>query len=213
MNKRFALLAALAAVALGASPSQAQTYGQYGGAAPIPSGSHLTGVYLNASDNLFGVLGQLRLSFYPGVDFGFQGGLARASFGSTNRTTLRLGTDLKARVRQAGQTGPLDMAMGAHLGVETGDGYDILRLGPTFSVSAPVPFGQNSLFVPYASLGISFNRLDTQFGQTSDFGYPLRFGGELKFAPQISFLAEMQINIHDDINDSVEAAAGVNLPF
>jgi opacity protein-like surface antigen len=210
---KFLAPAAFAALALVAMPAQAQTYGQYGGAAPIPSGSHLTGVYLNASDNLFGVLGQLRLSFYPGVDFGFQGGLARSTFGATNRTTLRLGTDLKARVRQAGQTGPLDMALGAHLGVETGDGYDILRLGPTFSVSLPVPFGQNNMLVPYGGIGISFSRLDTQLGQTSDFGYPLRFGGEVRFMPQFRFLAEMQINVHDDINDSVEAAAGVNLPF
>ena len=62
-------------------------------------------------------------------------------------------------------------------------------------------------------IGINFNRLDTQLGQTSDFGYPLRFGGELRFMPEFRFIAEMQINIHDDINDSVEAAAGINLPF
>jgi opacity protein-like surface antigen len=211
--KNFFALAVLVALPLGAMSAQAQTYGQYGGAAPIPSASHLTGVYLNASDNLFGVLGQLRLSFYPGVDFGFQGGIARTTFGSNNRTTLRLGTDFKARIRQAGQNGPFDMAMGANLGVETGDGYDILRLGPTFSISTPVPFGQNSMFVPYAGIGISFNRLDTQLGQTTDFGYPLRMGGELRFMPEFRFMAEMQINIHDDINDSVEAAAGINLPF
>lgn len=205
----FAVLAA----AVGAAPARAQTYGQYGGAAPIPSGTHLTGFYLNASDNLFGVLGQLRLSFYPGVDFGFQGGLARTTFGDNSRTTLRLGTDIKMRMREAGEAGPVDMAMGAHLGVETGDGYDILRIGPTFSVSAPVAFGQNSMFVPYGGLGISFNRLDTQLGVESDFAYPLRLGGEMRFMPQVRFLAEIQINIHDDINDSVEAAAGVNLPF
>lgn len=211
--KKVTTLAVLAALALGAMPAQAQTYGQYGGAAPIPSGSHLTGVYLNASDNLFGVLGQLRLSFYPGVDFGFQGGIARTTFGDNSRTTLRLGTDIKSRFRQAGTSGPLDMAFGANLGVETGDGYDILRLGPTLSISLPVAFGQNSMFVPYAGLGIGFSRLDTQLGQTTDFGYPLRLGGELRFMPQFRFMAEMQINIHDDINDSVEAAAGVNLPF
>jgi opacity protein-like surface antigen len=211
--KKVTTLAVLAALALGAMPAGAQTYGQYGGAAPIPSASHLTGVYLNASDNLFGILGQLRLSFYPGVDFGFQGGIARTTFGDNSRTTLRLGTDIKSRFRQAGTDGPVDMAFGANLGVETGDGYDILRLGPTLSVSVPVPFGQNSMFVPYAGLGIGFSRLDTQLGQSTDFGFPLRLGGELRFMPQFRVMAEMQINIHDDINDSVEAAAGVNLPF
>ena len=52
----------------------AQVFGQYMGAEIVPVGGHLFGGYLQASQDQLGLLGQLRLSFYPGVDFGFHGG-------------------------------------------------------------------------------------------------------------------------------------------
>jgi hypothetical protein len=214
VKRSLALGLAVALTAFAAAPAAAQSYGQYGGAVPIPSGSHLTGLYLNASENLFGFIGQLRLSFYPGVDFGFQGGLMRNTTGDGNRTTLRLGTDLKAQVA-GGPSAVLDLALGGHLGAEIGDGYDILRLGPTLVASTDVPFGQNGAFIPYAGLGVTYSRLDADAGDTSDYSFPFRLGGEVRFVPELRFITELQFNLGADelLNDNFEVAAGVNLPF
>ena len=57
----------------------AQVFGQYTGANPLEPNQHLFGAYLHTSDSVLGAVGQLRLSFFPGIDFGFQGGGLLAS--------------------------------------------------------------------------------------------------------------------------------------
>src|SRR5258705_6644118 len=66
----------VAALFCGSGAAFAQVPGQFTGAEILPVNAHMYGGYLVASNNVVGGLAQLRLSFYPGVDFGFQGGLA-----------------------------------------------------------------------------------------------------------------------------------------
>jgi hypothetical protein len=206
------LLSALGLVAF-APVAGAQSFGQYGGADPLPVNARVFGVYLNASDRVIGIMSQLRLSFYPGVDFGFQGGIARTDAGSSDRTTLRLGGDLKGIVSRAGEQGPLDVAIGGHLGVEVGDNFNILHLGPNVVASRATPIGDSGSLVPYASLGIKFARVSAGESDQSDFSFPIRAGIELRTMPEFRFIAELQANIGDDFNDDIGLVAGVNLPF
>ena len=54
------------------------------------------------------------MSFYPDVDFGFQGGLSRQQFESSDRTTVNaLGADLKYAVAKPSERLPLAIAIGA----------------------------------------------------------------------------------------------------
>ena len=100
----FAILAMLALPAT----ASAQVYGQFGNTNPVPVNGRVAGAYVQSSENVLAMLAQLRLSFYPSVDFGFMGGFARQDYGTDNRTTLRLGSDLKYQVVApvAGQTSP-----------------------------------------------------------------------------------------------------------
>jgi hypothetical protein len=202
----FALLAA-------APAAHAQSFGQYGGAETIPVNARVFGAYLNASDHVIGIMSQLRLSFYPGVDFGFQGGLARTDTGPSDRTTLRLGADLKGLVSRARADGPFDVSVGGHLGVEVGDNYNVLHLGPAVTVSRVVAMGDGGGLVPYAGLGLKFTRVSAGDSDASDFSFPLRLGAELRAMPEFRFVAELQANIGDDFNDDIGLVAGVNLPF
>ena len=93
MTKTLATLA-LAGMLLPATAG-AQAFGQFTAAQTLPVNGHLAGGYIQSSSSQLGVLGQLRLSFYPGVDFGFQGGFSRHDYAGGDRTTLSLGTDLK----------------------------------------------------------------------------------------------------------------------
>jgi hypothetical protein len=213
LKRLLVILSCALALPMLAPQAAAQSFGQYGGADPLPVNGRLFGVYLNASDSVVGILGQLRLSFYPGIDFGFQGGLARADNGASDRTTLRLGGDLKGLFSRAGEQGPLDLAVGGHLGVEVGDSYNVLRLGPNLVASRALPVGENGAVVPYGSLGLMFSRVSAGAADESDFSFPMRAGIEVRAMPEFRFLAELQVSIGDDFNDDVGLAAGINLPF
>ena len=72
-----------------ASPASAQVFGTFASADILPINAHQVGFYLQASDRTLSGLAQLRLSMYPGLDFGFQGGLARVSWEGNDIVTLR----------------------------------------------------------------------------------------------------------------------------
>lgn len=209
---RFFLLSLLAALTL-APTARAQTFGTFGGAEALPVNARLFGGYLHANDAVVGALAQLRLSFYPGVDFGFQGGIARTDGVDNDETTLRIGGDLKGQFAHAGEEGFLDMAVGGHLGVDIGDGYNVLRLGPTVIASRTLAMGEHGGFVPYASLGLTFTRISAGDFDDSDFSFPLRAGAEFRVNQAFRFLAELQVSLGDAIDDDIGLAAGVNLPF
>jgi hypothetical protein len=189
--------------------ARAQVFGQYMGAEIVPVGGHLFGGYLQASQDQLGLLGQLRLSFYPGVDFGFHGGLTRIQVGSGDRTSVRIGSDVKF---QLAARGSMLIAAGGALGVETGDDFSVLTIGPTVVVSQKFPMGSGGI-TPYGGLGLLFSNLDVLGEQDTDFSVPFRFGAEFEMAPELKIVTEIQLRASDQVNDDFSLAIGVNLPF
>ncbi|HEY3215907.1 MAG TPA: hypothetical protein VGK93_05400 [Candidatus Eisenbacteria bacterium] len=212
--RRF-LAAALTALATAVFPvlGHAQVFGQYTPAETVPVNGHLLGAYLNASENFFGLLTQLRLSFYPDVDFGFQGGLTRIDFQGTDATTVRLGADFKYLAVRAAQGFPVDLAVGAGLGVETGDNISVLSLGPSLVVSRNLAIGSSAGVTPFFGLGLLFSNLDVLDHETTDFSVPFRVGSEFRMSQDLRLGVELQFRIKDDFNDDVSFVTGVNIPF
>jgi hypothetical protein len=208
--KRFRIGLLIVAVCLAPRPAGAQAYGQFTGAECVPMGGHLFGGYVEASSNTLGLLAQLRLSFYPHVDFGFLGGLTRTDIGDGNVTTLRLGTDLKCQVVHAG---PADLSLGGALGVETGDNIHLLTVGPTVVASRAYGPPTGAGITPYAGLGLLFTNAEIHKHESTDFSIPFRFGAEFRLAPEVRLMAELQLRASDEINDDVYFVTGVNLPF
>ncbi len=203
-----------AALLLAVAPrAHAQVFGQYAGAETVPMNGHLFGGYLNASQNVVGLSAQLRLSFYPNIDFGFQGGLSRINVAeSKDRTVLRMATDVKFLVAKASEARHFDLALDGAIGVESGDNYQIIALGP--SLVASRTYGSPTRGVtPYASVGLLFSNLDVADLHTTDTSVPLRGGAEWRVAPGVALTGEIQLRIGDDFNDDVGFSGGVHLPF
>ena len=211
-----ALAAALLAAALGgALPARAQVFGQFTDAVTVPMNGHVFGAYLNASENVTGGLAQLRLSFYPNIDFGFHGGLTRLDPGNApdKLTTLRLGADVRWQVAQASQGSAMDVAVGGALGVETAANYKVISLGPSVVTSRRLGGGGHGGIVPYAGLALHFSSRDAFAKEDSYISVPLRLGMEAWVAPEVRIVAELQLFVSDPYTDDVGFAAGVNLPF
>ena len=219
--KKLPLLALLLA---GLVPSaHAQVFGQYTPAGILPVNSRLGGAYVDFSENAVGLLAQLRLSFYPNVDFGFQGGLSRLdlethsketdTWQTSRKTSLRLATDVRFGVARASASQPVDLAVGGGLGVETSDNYTLLRLGPSVVASRSFTFSNNASVAPYAGLMLLFSSQSLGGESATDFSLPARLGAELRSIPGVSLTAEIQLRIADDFYDHTGFSAGVNLPF
>lgn len=193
-----------------ATPAGAQAFGQFMGAEPLAPNARLFGGYIHSSQNESGLLGQLRLSFYPEVDFGFQGGLVRRDLGIGDRTTLRLGGDFKVRVAKPTDQRPVSIAIGGVLGVETGDEVNILTLGPTVTGSRAFTNGH---VTPYARAGIAFTKLSIASFDDTDISVPIRLGADFRLNAALGLVFEIQANLGDRLNDDLGIAGGVNLPF
>jgi hypothetical protein len=213
MNRIVVAAATLAAVLAAASPARAQVFGQLVSAEIMPTGAHQAGFYLNASDRVLGGLAQLRLSFYPSVDFGFQGGLARVTWEGTDRTTLRLGADIRAGLAHSGEGFPLDISAGGALGVETSDNYHVLTLMPTAVASRSFMVGTSGSISPYLGLGISFQSVDATSTNQSYLSLPTRVGADFQVMPGMRLTGEMQFPVGGGFNQSFGVATGVNLAF
>ena len=213
MKRILGAAALLAAALLNPVSATAQVFGQLNSAEVLALNGHQAGFYLDAGDNTLGGLAQLRLSLYPGIDFGFQGGLARVTWQGADRTTLRLGSDLRAAIAHSGEGFPFDIAVGGGLGVETSDNYHVLTLMPSAVMSHSYGVGQNGSISPYLGLGISFANVDAGTTQQTFLSLPLRLGAEFHVMPGMSLSAEMRIPIGDGFNDSFGLITGVNLPF
>lgn len=212
MKKQHAVVLALA-VLISSSPARAQVHGQFTGAETVPMSGHLFGGYLYTSENVLGLLAQLRLSFYPNVDFGFQGGIARQDFGTSHRTTLRLGTGLKIKLTEPTAQLPVATAFAADLAVETGDNFHVLTIAPGVIASRNFAMGQSGGVTPYGRLGFALAQFDIGDRNDSDLSWPVRLGAEFRLAPELRLAAELQLNLDDSLNDNVGFGAGVNLPF
>jgi len=210
---RVRLVALLGFALVCPDPARAQAFGQFTGAEPLAVNGRLFGAYLESSNNVLGLMSQLRLSFYPGVDFGFRGGLARLDFKGGDRTALRLGTDLKIAVVKPTESYPYSIAVGGALGVETGDDYNILSLGPTAVCSRSFSMGNGGGITPYVSVGLDFSNIDVPPTNETDLSVPVRGGAEFWVSPEIRFMAELQLQLSDSFRDDFGFSAGVNLPF
>lgn len=211
--KRLCAIALAAAGIAVALPARAQTFGQFTSAEILPTNGRLFGAYVVASESVASLLGHLRLSFYPGIDFGFQGGLSRQDFPSGDRTTLRLGTDFKVGVRQQSESMPVAISVGGGLSVETGDNFSVLSLGPMAVVSHAFPTSERTSITPYAGLGMAFTNIDVGDTSDNDVSFPLRVGAEFGVMPGMSLMGEMQFNLSDSFGDDFGFSAGVNMPF
>jgi opacity protein-like surface antigen len=212
LKKPHVLVIALGALLTSWSPASAQVYGQFTGAQTVANGGRMFGAYLVSSENVLGVLGQLRLSFYPNVDFGFVGGISRIDTEAGNRTTLRLGTGLKVMISDSSATLPVAIALVGDLGIETGDDFHVLSVAPAIVASRGFGMGSSS-FTPYARAGITISNVDLGDISESDVSFPLHIGAEFMLAQQLRLAAEIQLHLDDDFGDDVGVAAGVNLPF
>jgi len=197
---------------VGARGAGAQAFGQLTGAEVLPVSSHMFGGYLNASDHLLGLFAQLRMSFYPGIDFGFQGGVTRVEMGDSDVSVIRVGGDLKVQVAKVGSL-PFDLSLGGALGIETGDDISVFGIGPTAVASRSFSMGANGALVPYAGIGLLVQQ--TELGSEDDSGVsvPLRLGSEFRFSPEFRMLLEFDFFLNDDFHDDVGLVTGVNLPF
>jgi hypothetical protein len=211
--KKLLLLALLAASLAPVPAARAQVFGQYAPAEILPVNARLGGAYVNFSENVVGALGQLRMSFYPNVDFGFQGGLARIDLPRTTKTALRLGADLRFAVAKATTEHPLDVAVGAALGVDTSDKYSVFRIGPSVVVSRTFPFSNTSSVAPYAGTMLCLSNWDADPDTGTDFSVPVRLGAELRAVPGLRITAEFQLRLGDDFDDRTAFSAGLNIPF
>jgi len=210
--KRLMLFAAALALAAAPTTARAQVFGQFTGATVLPPNGHMVGGYLVSSSSMLGLMGQLRLSFYPGVDFGFQGGLSRMDRDQGNRTLVQVGTDVKVALLRAGDQQPFDIAAGGGLGIHVGDNYSALTLGPTIVASRTWHRGTTGEISPYVGLGFAFSSVNSDQTKT-DFSTPLRVGSEFGLSPVARIVTEFEFRLGDDFNDDVGFSAGVNLPF
>lgn len=213
MRRCIVIAAAALALAGWSAPAAAQVFGQFGSARPVPLSGHEFGGYVEFSENLLGFLGQLRLSFHPGVDFGFQGGVGRYDNGGSDVTTARLGTDIKYLAASTDQGFPVDLAIGAAIGLETGDDLSLLSLGPAVVASRALGNPADARVVPYASLALLFSQADDGISDSNDVTAPLRLGAEINMGPALRALAELKLMIGDSYQDDVSLLAGIKTSF
>jgi len=196
-----------------AVPAHAQSIGQFGGAGTLPLMGHAFGTYVDASSHVVGFVSQLRLCFYPGVDFGFQGGLKRFDTLGADRTALRLGTDFKVVAARTSATIPVDVAIGGGLAVETGDDLSVLTLGPTVVASRAFPAGAAGAVEPYAAASVGYTSVDAPGKDDTGLQLPLRVGVELRFAPDLRFVMELQQRLGTFYGDRGSISLGTTFPF
>jgi hypothetical protein len=205
-------VAALLFAAL-APPAVAQVFGQFGGAEPVAVDHRLFGAYAGFSTNQSDFLGQLRLSFYPGVDFGFQGGLARLSAAGHSRTTILLGGDLKAQVASRSATFPVDLALGGTLGLSSADQFSQLAIGPIAIASITHELSSNAALIPYGGAALLFTRNDIGTENSTDVSLQLRFGLEARPNPDFRIVLELQAPMSDPVDKHPKMVLGANFPF
>jgi len=208
--KRFFPIVAAAALAA-ACPAFAQVHGAFSEARVVPVNGRLGGAYLQFDQHSASLMGQLRLSFYPSLDFGFFGGLSRIDVANNTRTSVRLGGDFRGQIATQGETFPLNISLGGGLGLESADNFTILSVGPQVSLSRALDF--SGKWLGYAGASLLLSRVDVGTGNDTDTSFPVRFGMEFRPNPDLRLLAEAQLAVSDEIRDDLAITAGVLFPF
>lgn len=207
------LIGVAAASFLACGIAHAQSPGPFTTAQILPVNGHFAGGYLKTSDSEISLLSQLRLSFYPGIDFGFQGGFSRLDGGSSSTGALRIGSDVRFGLARTSQGAKVDFALGGGFGVDVGDSYTLLSVGPTAYASVPFAVGGRATLSPYAVTGISFNHANVSNVNHNQVTIPINLGLELRPSTAMALALELQLRPADDYRDDVGLAFGVNLPF
>jgi hypothetical protein len=208
-----AIAAVAAALSILPHAAGAQIFGQYAGAETLPVNGRLFGAYLETSDHVLGALGQLRLSFFPDVDFGIQAGLSRLSLESGDRTTVRIGIDVKTPVVHADASSPYTVAVGGAIGIETSDEYSALTIAPEAVGSRSFPMGGSVELSPYLGARIAFGRSSVRGISDTNLSVPIFLGSELQITTATRLVVELQLLPGNTAPDHFKAIAGANFPF
>lgn len=213
MRKHAFLLIVLAAGTLLAPAARAQVFGQFGGAVPLGLNARLFGAYASFTKSESELLGQLRLSFHPNIDFGFQGGLARVSVLDRSRTSVKVGGDLKGLIGRRSESMPFDLSIGAALGISSAEDFNLLSVGPQVVASRTFGAPGRANLTGYAGALLLFTRSDLDNANDNDVSLPLRFGAELSPILDLRVVAELQVAVSDRISDDLKLTLGANFPF
>jgi opacity protein-like surface antigen len=207
--KRLLLTAAL--ITCAASPAIAQIHGALSEARVVPVNSRLGGAYLQFDKNSASLMGQLRLSFYPNIDFGFLGGLSRIDVDNNTRTSVRLGGDFRGQVATQGTAFPLNVSLGGAIGVESADNFTILAVGPQVVFSRA--FDGAGKWLGYGGASLLMSRFDVGAKSDTDTSFPIRAGFEFRPNADLRILTEAQLAVSDEIRDDFSLTLGVLFPF
>ena len=214
MLRRIATLALIAAPAL-LFPlrSHAQTFGMFTGGSVLPmNGKALTGA-IEFSGDLFAPMGQLRLSFQPNMDFGFQGGLGFYNFDGNDQTSVRLGADFKAKVASQDAEFAVDIVLGAGIGIENADDLNVLRIGPSVVASRAIGSLEDPKARPFIGAQILFERDDIGDENESGIMVPFHLGSEFRLGQGLKLCGEFQFRVGNEFGDDWAFTTGITTDF
>lgn len=211
MNRLVASCAALLLAC--AAPAYAQIDGQLSTAVPVAVDQRLFGLHGGFSTRQSDLYGQLRLCFYPGLDFGFHGGLAHLSAYGRMRTVLVMGGDLKTLVARRTDTFPVDIALGGAIGVGNAQGFGVMGMGPLAVASRAYSVGDDDAFTPYGGVALLFSRSNIDDTDGTAVSLQLRLGAEYRPNPDVRFVIEVQTPTSDPIDRHPKLLVGANFPF
>jgi opacity protein-like surface antigen len=209
--KRLLAPALALAIACAASPALAQVYGILSDAKVVPVNGHLGGGYLQFDKSSATLMGQLRLSLYPNMDFGFVGGLSRLDIENDTKSSVRLATDFRGQIANQDASFPMSITLGAAIALESADGFSLLSVGPTAAASRVLDQANQWTATFGASLLLSRSEIDGN--RNTDTSMPLRLG--LQYAPNsdLRIMSEAQLAVSDEIRDDFSFTLGVLFPF
>lgn len=200
----------LALLAFAPAAAHAEVFGQWTSARTLPMNAHSFGAQLEMSRHSVGLLSNLRLSLYPDVDFGFQGGFSRVQLEGNDVATVRLAADFRVQAMRAGDTAPLDLSLGAFIGLESGDRLGRLVVGPSLVASRGVTMSGKERLVPYLGLQARFTQFEYRGVQRDDFSVPIRLGCVFPVVQGFRISGEAQFRISEDIDDHEAFGIGVD---
>lgn len=211
MKRPFVPSLALSLLVFWAAPALAQVHGALNEARVVPVNGRLGAGYLQFDKSSATLMGQLRLSFYPNLDFGFLGGLSRVDVGNDTQTSLRLAGDFRGQLAVQGTSFPVNLVLGGTVGVESADDFTILSVGPTVVVSRQLDAAGQ--WMGYGGASLLLSRVEVNSVRDTDTSFPVRAG--LEFLPNrdLRLLAEAQIAISDNIRDDFSFTLGALFPF
>jgi hypothetical protein len=208
---RWSKMLFVAALALLPAAAEAQVFGQWRPAPALPINAHSFGAQLELSRHTVGGLMDLRLSLYPDVDFGFQGGFSRVQIEGSDIGTARLGADFKWHTMKTSSGAPLDLAFGGFIGLESGDRLGRLVVGPLAVASRGVTMQGQERMIPYFGVQARYTQFQYQDDARNDFSVPIRLGCVFPIVQGFRVGAEAEFRLGNDIDD--HQAFGVSVDF